>query len=609
MCTQACALLNPSQVAEAQYPSCVFWFAVVHSEGSDSGISAEVSLLEDEHNHAIGPNFQPSATAHAAFSPDAAAVSHFVNQSRNEATSQSHEMLRQASTGDGGHAATLHDAALETTGQLAAVGELVQRDSTATAPGASGHVGNAASETRHPLLLAALCSSQSLLASAVGSASKPLGLAASAGDAVPGCQLPLALDVGSTASGPCQPRPDLAAKIVSRSHSVGDDAAPHAKTDAGPDLIDPADGVQSSPAAEACLLDEDLLRQPEDKIAASEPMFGSRQYATVSASSRGPSPITQDPAEEARTTVGAHSSVADLFVAASLPIDAGGDGMLSDFGNKPADTATATDVLTPTSSIAPSAQSEHRQIASDAPPSGGPLRCSMSSAGKAAGLGTALSANSSTAWDTAHPATAGNHTEELRSSSGGKAAQALVVGDPVEESSRSSTVEAAHTDQSGRLPRLSRTGSAGEVSVSSHAQPERSVSPTPPADGGARLGRDPISKKNGQTIVSIDSEGATSLAAPADQGKRWPAASPVASSVKGVDSMETSLQRSGERAVTPVSTSLSQLGKDGGAGVIRHSVILTGLDPLDQWLYRHPSVLASLDYEKVKADLQVRHLS
>lgn len=589
----------------------------MHSEGSDSGISAEVSLLEGEYSHDIGPNPQPLATAHAVFSPNTAAGSQSVNRSSNEAASQSREMLRQASGCDGGHPANLHDAALEAAGQLAAVEEgstaaLVRQDSTATA---SGHVGNAISETQHPLeLLAALRSSQSLLASAVGSASEPLSLAAPARDSAPACQLPQALHVGSSASGPRQFRPGSAARAVSRSHSVGDLAAPHAQTDAGPVPVDTADTVQSSPAAETCLPDEDLSRQPEDKIAASEPMLGSSQYATVSGSSRGASPLTRDPVEGARTTVSAHSSVADLFAAASLPVVAGGDGTPSDVGNKPATTATADDVLTPTSSIAASTQSEHRQAARDGPPSGGPLRYSMSSDNRAAGVGVALSARNSTAQKAAHTATTGNHTEDLRSSSGGEVTQALEVSDPVEESSRSSTNEATGTDQPERCPSLSRTGSAGKVPISSHAEPERSVSPTLPAEGGSTLGGDPKSVNNGQTVVSVDSDRATclvgtSLAAPADHAERSPAASPMASSMKSIDSTGTSLQQSGGRAATPVNTSLSQLGKDGGAGVIRHSVILTGLDPLDQWLYRHPSVLASLDYEKVKADLQVRHLS
>ena len=69
--------------------------------------------------------------------------------------------------------------------------------------------------------------------------------------------------------------------------------------------------------------------------------------------------------------------------------------------------------------------------------------------------------------------------------------------------------------------------------------------------------------------------------------------------------MGTILSRLAKAEGNPMATSLSQLGKEGGGGVIRHSVILTGLDPLDQWLYRQPGVLASLDYDKVRTDLQV----
>lgn len=56
-----------------------------------------------------------------------------------------------------------------------------------------------------------------------------------------------------------------------------------------------------------------------------------------------------------------------------------------------------------------------------------------------------------------------------------------------------------------------------------------------------------------------------------------------------------------------VGASLSQLGKEGGAGVIRHSVILTSLDPLEQWMYTQPGMLPALDYDKIKTDLQVAH--
>ena len=588
----------------------------MHSEGSESGISAEVSLLEDEHSHATEADFQVSATTHAAL-PDAAAGSVSVSPGSNEATLPSHEMLTQASdrqASDSEHQATLHDAAPEAGGQSAPVVEgsaaaLVQRDSTTTA---SGHEGSIASEAGKTLELLAV-SRSSLPASADISASQPSSLAASATKSLSSSQLPQAHHVGSSAGGSRQLRPDSAVKLVSRSQSLGSLAAPQAKTNAGSDPVYTTDSAQSSPAAEAYFPDGNLLRKPDNKLGASEPDIGSSQRASLSASSRGPSPVMPNPGREARPTVTAHRSAA-MSIADSLLIEASGnDVLLALCGNQPANTATAADVRSSTSSIAASTEQEHRQTARDVLDSGGPLRYSMSSDGRTAGGEASLTPNNSTARKEPHTAIAGDHTEEMRSSRSGEVAQALTVGEPVEELSRSSTNEAAGSNQPRRSPSLSRHGSAGNASISSHAQPERSASPTLPADRVASLSRDPTSLKNGQTSVSLDSAResclpGTSLAAAAHQGQNLPGASSMAGSVKGIDSMGTSLHRSGERAATPVNTSLSQLGKDGGAGVIRHSVILTGLDPLDQWLYRHPSVLATLDYDKVKADLQVCHL-
>lgn len=596
--------------------SCIVWVAVVHSEGSESGLSAEVSLLEAEHGHATEPDAQASAAAHAALSPIAVAGPQFSNQGSSEAATQLSELLRQAS-GHGnidGHPTTLHDAALEAAGQLALVDEgslaaMVQRDSTAPV---SGHKDNAAAETRHPRELPAASRSSQSLAASAGSVSEPSSLAASAKNSLSN-QLPQARHVGSSASGSRQFRPESAAKAVSRSHSVGGLASSHAS---GPDPVDTVDRVQSRSAEDACLPNGEFSRQVVGKIAASEPMFSSSQYATFSASGRGPSQATQDPArlscnavewaEDARTD---DSIVDDMCVAASLSIDATGDGILSDAGDEPAHAAAAADVLTPTSSTAASTDIEHRQTARCVPASQAPMRSSINSRDKAADLNGALN---STAQKAGHTTTEIATTVEVRSSSGSEVAQALAGGNPVDESSRSSTI--AGSDHPARSPSLSRIGSAGKASNSSHAQPERSVSALLLAPQGASLSWDQISVMNGQTSVSTDTARdscpmGTSLAALADQGESLPGASLIAGSVKGINPMGASLPQLGQRAATPVNTSLSQLGKEGGAGVIRHSVILTGLDPLDQWLYRHPSVLASLDYDKVKADLQVCHLS
>lgn len=586
--------------------SCAVWFAVVHSEGSESGISVEASLLEFEHGHAIDPDAQASAAAHAALSPDAVAGSQFISRGSSEAATQSHEVLRQTSAHGSRHPSSLHAAALEAAGQLASVDEgsiaaIVQSDSTAPV---SGHKDNAAAEP-----LAASRSSQSLVPSA-GSASEPSSLAASAQNSL-SSQLPQARHVGSSANGSRQIKPDSAAKAVSRSHSVRGLASSYAS---GPDPEDIIGSVPSRAADEAGLADGEFSRQADGNIAASEPVFGSNQNATVSASSRGPSPATHDPAQLSRNAVGfaddactVDSIVDDMCVEAGLHIDATGDGILLDAGNKPAHAAAAS-LLSSTSSTAASTDTEHRQTARDVPASQAPMRSSMNSQDQAADLDSALNSTAHKAGHTTESATA-----PVRSSRGSEVAQALAGGDPVDELSRSSTIEAAGTDDPARSPSLSGPGSTGEASVS-HAQPERSASPLLPSARGASLSGDQISATDGQTSVSTDTAResclmGTSLAAPADQGESLLGASPVASSVRSIDSRGTSLPLSGQRAAAPVNTSLSQLGKDGGAGVIRHSVILTGLDPLDQWLYRHSDVLASLDYDKVKADLQVCHLS
>ena len=619
ICAHAYALLSVTHKSKMLFKyqsSCAVWFAVVHSEGSESGISAEVSLLEaDEHGLATEPNVQASATAHAAISPDAVAGSQFISRGISEAAAPSYEVLtRQASSHGNEHPSSLHDAALEAAGHLALIDEgsiaaIVQRGSSAPV---SGDKVNAASEARHPLeLLAASRSSQSLAASA-GSASHPSSLAASAKNSLSG-QLPQARHVGSSANGSRKFRPDSAAKAVSRSHSVGGLASSHGS---GSDAVDTVDSAQSRPAEEACLPDREFLRQTDGNSAASEPMFGSSQRATVSASSRGPSQVTQGPAqlschavESAEDACIVDSVVDDMCVAASLSRDAPEDGILSDAGNKPACAAAAADVLTPTSSIAARTDTEHRQLARDVPVGQDPMRSSMNSRDKAANLVGALN---STAQKSGHTTT--DSATPVRSSGGREVAQASAGGYPVDESSRSSTIEAAGTDHPARSPSLSRTGSTREAFISSHAPPERSISPLLPPAQGTSLSGDQISVMNGQTSVSTDAAResclrGTPLAAPADQGESLPGASFIASLVKGTDAVGASLPQLGQRAATPVNTSLSQLGKAGGAGVIRHSVILTSLDPLDQWLYRHPSVLASLDYDKVKADLQVCHLS
>lgn len=601
----------------------------MHSEGLDSSISAEVSLQEFDDSNATEPVVQALVTQDAAAPPDVAADSELPRQGSNAALSQSRELCSHSRGSE--HLVILDNAALDAAGQVAAVNEgssaaLVHEDRTATA---SSLEGTAGLQTICPLdVLAALRPrQQSLLTPAAGSELDPSSLAPSARDSLSSCQLPQSLHVGTDVDESRQSRPHSAALDISRSPSLGGLAASHVSTDAGPVSVHVSDSTQSSPTAEACMPSREFLRQPQDKSAVSEQMLGSSQHATVSAPSSTAStdapPVTRDHAqlltnavplaEDACTTVTADSSVADMSVAASLPADSNGDGMLIGAGEKLTHTAAAAEGLTSTSSIAASTGNEHRQTAGDASASQPPLRSSISIGGNTAGSHAPLNANNSGGQKAAGPATASE--EELRSSIAGEIPQALSLSNADEQSGRSITSEAAGSDKPRRSFRLSRTGSAGGVSVSSHAQPERSVSPQLLAAWGASLSGDQTSVKHGQTSIDTVGErpscltGATPLSAPAGEGQSLLGASPSASSVKSIDSMGTSLHQLGERAATPVGASLSQLGKAGGGGVIRHSVILTGLDPLDQWLYSHPSVLASLDYDKVKADLQVCRLS
>lgn len=102
--------------------------------------------------------------------------------------------------------------------------------------------------------------------------------------------------------------------------------------------------------------------------------------------------------------------------------------------------------------------------------------------------------------------------------------------------------------------------------------------------------------EDSQGLVGSNTEGSPGLAPPSMPSTQRPL---------GPQSKGTGSLLSPETEGSMVGASLSQLGKEGGAGVIRHSVILTSLDPLERWLYTQQGMLPALDYNKIKADLQV----
>ena len=145
--------------------------------------------------------------------------------------------------------------------------------------------------------------------------------------------------------------------------------------------------------------------------------------------------------------------------------------------------------------------------------------------------------------------------------------------------------------------RQDATASAGRQGVSAHTAQD--------SNGG--LAESP---EESQGLLAVDAEGSQGCVSPNLQ--QSPSQSPMGPSVQS--SQDLAGLRPKAAADSPamadktegmVGASLSQLGKEGGAGVIRHSVILTSLDPLEQWLYTQPGMLPALDYDKVKADLQV----
>ena len=595
----------------------------MHSEGIEHGLSAEVSLQETEHSLA-DPGFQTLAMHRAAVSSDMTAAPEDASQASNEALSQSFQLHGHSQRGTE-HPISLPDAALEGAGHVTPLNdsssaELVQGDSAATAlaEGISG------SQKGRPLeLLAASRTRQSAPASTTGSASLASSLAPSAKDSLNSCQaLQQALPVESSAGGSAELRPDGAGKVAVERQSPDGLVASYASSDAEASPVGTAGGTQSSTTEVGLLYGREISGLAEDNTALSEPMSGNSgvQHAAVTASATSSTAGADCPSDHAELshngeaaaadaciTTAAHGHAGETSVAANPLADACNENTAVRNGDQAAEEQTRTS----TRSSASSTGRDGRQTAKDAPASQRPLSSSSRSSGRntaaaaVAGLDAALHLDRSTVLAQAVTASAG--TRESRISSSSETTQAFAAGDAAEQLSRSSTDKAAGTDKPGRSIMLPRRSITSAVSVSSHAQPERSQSPELPAALTASFKSGDTSAKVGQTSTGTGSGRASSLMGASlstteAQGESLTGASPVRRSTKAVDSMGTSLK---QLAANTVNTSLSQLGKQGGAGVIRHSVILTGLDPLDQWLYRQPGVLASLDYDKVKTDLQV----
>lgn len=203
----------------------------------------------------------------------------------------------------------------------------------------------------------------------------------------------------------------------------------------------------------------------------------------------------------------------------------------------------------------------------------------------------------------------------------------------LQSTSRSSSAvscphSAAHDLPAAEMHRSSRGSSSSRASTSSHAPSPRHSQTAFAAltgkQGDASMStgdQSPIGDAQAEGNMSAHLEGsmAASLEGKATANTEGNiaayvdsnvAASPdgnVADNSNGNVSAHPKGSMGADLAGSPVGASLSQLGKQGGAGVIRHSVILTSLDPLDQWLYTQPGMLPVLDYNKIKAELQVSH--
>ena len=576
----------------------------------ECGLSAEVSLQEAE--HATELDCYASAMQHAAILSPADAVATSLNAS-------------QASPEVFSHSSQLPAVSQHEAGQDASsIAAPVQGDSGATV---SSSGGNAASQTRRPLeLLAASRARQSLLSSAADNASSASSVALSTNHFVTDQHLQQAVLLGSSGGVLTPFGYDQSTETERRSQAgSGQLLVSHGTSAAEPSPEGTAGTGQGSTAEVGLLHSKELLGVADEAAAMSEPMFGSSgsQQAAVTALANSNNAEMTSPSDTQEHAQLSHNGMAAaedacISVAALVAPVAVKDASRDSAAPQDGDAGEQADIST--SSSESSLDREHTQAEQDAPASQPVLSSNRSSGSSTAGVAAAsldarLQLHSSTVQETAQAmVTAGGHAKEIGDSIGSEAAQAVAAVDSVQHPKRSSTDEAAGSDRCGRSFTLSNRSSASRVSVSNHAQPERSLSPEVPAALNASLRSDDAATKDGQASVSdgngmASSSMGASLSAPVHQGEGLTGASALGRSAKGAAPPGASLNKMGGTTANAVSSSLSQMGKEGGAGVIRHSVILTGMDPLDQWLYRQPGVLSSLDYDRVKTDLQVCHQS
>lgn len=601
----------------------------------ECGLSAEFSLQETELGVATWLDCHAEATQHAAtLGPAGASIGAPIGPPIGApiGATAAPEGVLSPSPQLPGHS-QLQAAGHEAGNSESSIAASVQGNNAATA---SSSGGNAASQIRRPLeLLAASRARQSLLASAAGSASTASSMALSTNQSLTDRQMQQAVPLESS-SGELPPLgSDQSAETRYRSPAVTAQlVVSHASSGAEISPVGTADTARGGTAEVDVLHRNEFFGEAAEAVATSEPSLGSSgsQQAAVTALANSKNAETTSPsdthghkqllgngmtaAEDAGMTVAALSA-AETSVAASLLADASRDNEAPQDGDTPLENAAADEqTRISTSSSASSLGREPAQTEQDASASQPALSSNRSSGSSTAGvtaasLEAALHSGSSTVQKTAQATiTAGSHAEEGRDSIGSEAAQAVAATDSFQHLSRSSTDEPTGADRPERVPSLSKRNSASRVSVSSHAHLERSLSPEVPAALNASLRSVIATAKDSQASISDGGGPAGSLmgasvAAPANRGESLTGASALGRSATGAASMGPSSNKLEGRTADAISSSLSQMGKAGGAGVIRHSVILTGLDPLDQWLYRQPGVLISLDYDKVKTDLQV----
>lgn len=224
--------------------------------------------------------------------------------------------------------------------------------------------------------------------------------------------------------------------------------------------------------------------------------------------------------------------------------------------------------------------------------------------------------------ETTAPSVVGESTAPSRASSGvdpltGVGVSKDSVGSNAGRSLTSSPMPARHnsatavSELSERAPDMASESSAAQPGAELLAAPSDRISSAQQAQASLYAGSD-------LRTESTSVQGSPGFAASQPEGSQGPLTSntegspglappsmPSSQGPLGPQSKGTGTLLSPSAEGSMVGASLSQLGKEGGAGVIRHSVILTSLDPLERWLYTQQGMLSALDYNKIKADLQV----